>query len=186
VVVSILKRIAGVNTYVAVPFTATNGVVYPVKIQLLADNTMQLTVNGVAASAGLGAELLTNGSFTGNATGWTLQTGWAYGTNNAVATNAAQYAAGFQAVGTLGKPTQISFDITARSSGSLVGRFGGVSGYSKNSTGAYLASAIVSGGTGVGFNTDSVAVTNATVDNVSAKLINNNTDTTAIPWATVL
>src|SRR5690606_35154358 len=30
----------------------------------------------------LGSELITNGSFTGSATGWTLGTGWAYGTNN--------------------------------------------------------------------------------------------------------
>jgi hypothetical protein len=35
----------------------------------------------------LGAELITNGSFTGNATGWTLGTGWAYGSNNATFTS---------------------------------------------------------------------------------------------------
>jgi hypothetical protein len=32
--------------------------------------------------ATLGADLVTNGSFTGNATGWTLGTGWAYNSNN--------------------------------------------------------------------------------------------------------
>lgn len=30
----------------------------------------------------LGSELLTNGSFSGNANGWTLQTDWAYNNNN--------------------------------------------------------------------------------------------------------
>jgi len=34
----------------------------------------------------LGSELITNGSFTGSATGWTLGTGWAYGTNNVIHT----------------------------------------------------------------------------------------------------
>ena len=36
----------------------------------------------------LGPELITNGEFTGDASGWDLGTGWAYGTNNLVATNA--------------------------------------------------------------------------------------------------
>lgn len=31
----------------------------------------------------IGSELVTNGNFTGSATGWTLGTGWSYGTNNA-------------------------------------------------------------------------------------------------------
>jgi hypothetical protein len=35
-----------------------------------------------------GTELVTNGSFTGSATGWSLGTGWAYGTNNVVAVTA--------------------------------------------------------------------------------------------------
>lgn len=34
------------------------------------------------------SELVTNGTFTGSATGWTTGTGWAYGTNNIVATAA--------------------------------------------------------------------------------------------------
>lgn len=37
-------------------------------------------------TATYGPELLTNGTFTGNATGWTLGTGWSYGTNNVVLT----------------------------------------------------------------------------------------------------
>ena len=36
----------------------------------------------------LGSELITNGEFTGDASGWDLGTGWAYVTNNLVATNA--------------------------------------------------------------------------------------------------
>lgn len=33
------------------------------------------------------SELVTNGSFTGSATGWTLGSGWSYGSNNAIAAN---------------------------------------------------------------------------------------------------
>jgi hypothetical protein len=33
-------------------------------------------------------ELITNGTFTGSATGWTLGSGWAYGSNNVASTNA--------------------------------------------------------------------------------------------------
>ena len=39
-------------------------------------------------AGGLGPELVTNGDFTGDASGWALGTGWAYGTNNLVATSA--------------------------------------------------------------------------------------------------
>lgn len=43
------------------------------------------TLDGVA-SVNLGSELLTNGTFTGNANGWTLQSGWAYNNNNVIFT----------------------------------------------------------------------------------------------------
>ena len=52
-----------------------------------------LTVSGGGSNATIrvdsigptyGSELITNGSFTGNANGWTLNTGWAYDSNNVV------------------------------------------------------------------------------------------------------
>lgn len=46
----------------------------------------KLHVYQAAAPATLGSELVTNGSFTGGATGWTLGTGWEYGTDNVVFT----------------------------------------------------------------------------------------------------
>lgn len=39
------------------------------------------------ATATLGSDLITNGDFTGNATGWTLGADWAYGVDNVVLTN---------------------------------------------------------------------------------------------------
>jgi len=50
-------------------------------------NTKVLTVTGTGASATLGSELTTNGTFTGGTTGWTLGTDWTYGTDNVIFTN---------------------------------------------------------------------------------------------------
>lgn len=41
---------------------------------------------GGATTSGLGSQLITNGSFTGSASGWTLGTGWAYNSNNVLHT----------------------------------------------------------------------------------------------------
>jgi hypothetical protein len=48
--------------------------------------TGSLTIKAPEASATLGLELLSNGEFTGNATGWTLGTNWAYGANAVICT----------------------------------------------------------------------------------------------------
>lgn len=41
----------------------------------------------ISKPAALGTELVTNGSFTGNANGWSLGANWAYGSNNVVHTS---------------------------------------------------------------------------------------------------
>ena len=46
----------------------------------------QLNIKATSSAATLGPELITNGTFTGNADGWTLGQNWAYGTNNVVLT----------------------------------------------------------------------------------------------------
>lgn len=46
----------------------------------------QLNIKATSSAATLGPELVTNGTFTGNADGWTLGQNWAYGTNNVVLT----------------------------------------------------------------------------------------------------
>lgn len=88
---------AGGDTYVQF----NNGGAFGGASQLLWDETnKRLTVgNATLASistlhvecghdhATLGSELVTNGSFTGGTTGWTLGTNWAYGTDAAVLTN---------------------------------------------------------------------------------------------------
>lgn len=46
----------------------------------------QLNIKATSSAATLGDELVTNGTFTGNADGWTLGQNWAYGSNNVVLT----------------------------------------------------------------------------------------------------
>lgn len=55
---------------------------------IIAQNNQNLfwdnTLKNLLISSTLGSELLTNGTFTGNATGWTLPSGWAYSANTVV------------------------------------------------------------------------------------------------------
>lgn len=77
---------------------------------------------GFAAQSG-GSDILTNGTFTGAATGWTLGTGWAYSSNTVVAT--ASSATLKQAKASMGTPWtagllyQVAFTITNYSAGYL-------------------------------------------------------------------
>lgn len=65
-----------------------NGITGDVQNSLVTiDDAGILTIPAPEGSATISAtELVTNGGFTGNATGWTLGTGWSYGTNNIVCT----------------------------------------------------------------------------------------------------
>lgn len=76
----------------------------------------------------VGSELTTNGTFTGNATGWTLGTGWAYSSNtvtkNADGTGTLTPTTPLSIVG--GKLYRITFDISARTVGSVTVTMGGV------------------------------------------------------------
>lgn len=67
---------------------------------------------------GLGAELVTNGSFTGNANGWTLGTGWAYDTNN-VSKVAGVQSNLQQDCLTVGKYYELSFTVSNYVAGTL-------------------------------------------------------------------
>jgi hypothetical protein len=52
----------------------------------LLENEGPASFRAITDTATLGAELVTNGTFTGSAAGWTLGAGWAYGVNNVVVT----------------------------------------------------------------------------------------------------
>jgi hypothetical protein len=82
----IVKQLVGHPAeYVCLPFIVFANSVYTVVTTLNADWTCQLTVNGTAAQAGLGIELLTFPDFSGT-TGWVLGTGWSISAGKCIAT----------------------------------------------------------------------------------------------------
>ena len=74
----------------------------------------------------LGSDNLTNGTFTGSATGWTLGTGWAYNSNNIIK-NANGTGTVSQAVTlTLGALYQLTYTISSWTVGTLTASCGGI------------------------------------------------------------
>jgi len=68
----------------------------------------------------VGSDLVTNGAFTGNATGWTLESGWAYDSNNVTVTNGAINNLCARSITTVvGKLYKVSVGCTAYTDGSV-------------------------------------------------------------------
>jgi hypothetical protein len=119
-----------------------------------------------------GLEKITNGTFTGAATGWTLGTGWTYGTNAVskaagAANTLSQLAASMVSVPVVGEVYLVQFELTAIAAGSLIPSIGGTSGSpaSKvNTHKQYIEAA--SAATGIVFTPTAAAMT-CTIDNVS-------------------
>lgn len=94
-------------------------------------------------------DLVTNGAFTGNATGWTLGADWAYGTNNVAATLSSAAMTQTPAAPTIlaGISYSLVFDATA-TAGSVTASVGGTNG-TPRSTSATFTETIVAGADGV-------------------------------------
>ena len=94
------------------------------------------------------ADKVTNGTFTGNATGWTLDAGWAYNANN-IDIDGTQLApkSAYQSIATLKAGTSyvVTYTIT-RTAGTIAPKIGGTTGTSQNSAATY-SETIVCGST---------------------------------------
>ena len=175
-VVYITKRIAGVNTYVSASLTAVAGTTYAIKIVLNSDNTMQLFVNGVAASAGLNP--------TDIYASLNMQSGWTTASATILSANSFSVSANNGYV--VKTSSQVSGRVyTVTASASLTAgtyRFNNNSGtaiLTANGTATFIA-------TGTCYMSLSNNGATASSITLSCQEIYNNTDTTAIPWATVL
>ncbi len=85
----------------------------------------------------LGSELVTNGTFTGSAAGWTLGGAWAYGANNVVK-NADGTSTLLQSISaTVLTAYRITFTISGWSVGSVTPSLGGNAGTAVNADGTY-------------------------------------------------
>lgn len=119
----------------------------------------------------LGAELITNGSFTGNANGWSTGTGWAYFVNNVKKSGSS--ATALEQVGflTTGSRYRVYMDV------------GGSAGFITVSIGSNFHQSFNAGVGGITFDTDQVVANilkisilastafDGTIDNVSVKEI---------------
>ncbi len=113
-----------------------------------ADAVARLNIR-IADDAAHMPDLVTNGAFTGDATGWTLGAGWAYGTNNVAATlsDAAMTQTPASPTILAGVSYILAFDVTA-SAGSVRASVGGTNG-TVRSTSATFTETIVAGADGV-------------------------------------
>jgi len=158
--------------------------------RLVVESTGKTTMNAtggvsVVDTASLGSEKVTNGTFTGNATGWTLGAGWAYSSNN-VAHTAGSTAAMSQDTGEVaGEYYLVSFVVSYTTGqvslkGKLTTTIGGTqAGIWANSNGSLNASGYFSNTVNYivkATNTNDLTFTpttdfNGTIDTVSVKKI---------------
>lgn len=139
--------------------------------------TTGVTVTGSTAGATLGSDVVVNGTFTGNATGWTLGGGggapdWAYASNNVThgdsgGTTALQPSAALTVVA--GTVYKVQFTISNYVAGTLTVSIGGTSASAVGANGTYNYTLAAS-------NTANLLLTptttfNATVDTISVQTV---------------
>jgi hypothetical protein len=113
----------------------TEGIPYGTTVSSVGSSTSLTMSNNATADVAY----LTNGSFTGDATGWTLNSGWAYGTNNVYHSGAG--------TGTLtpnpalniviGNIYQVTYTISNYVAGTIRPTIGGVAGTLVSANGTY-------------------------------------------------
>ena len=83
-------------------------------------------------------EMVTNGTFTGNDTGWTPGAGWVYGANTEVATAATADLTQTTVVPTVGKKYKVTATYVI-TTGTVCFTFGGVTGTTRTTSGTYTS-----------------------------------------------
>lgn len=113
------------------------------------------TSGAVAAIIDANTTSISNGTFTGNATGWTLGSGWAYGTNNLAATAADATSAEQLAADQVAVPDKIlsgiqytvTFTVSGYSAGTVTPLLGTQAGTARSADGTYTENIIANGTT---------------------------------------
>lgn len=145
-----------------------------------------LTISGAQAGSTLASDIVVNGTFTGNATGWTLGGGggapdWAYAANNVThgnsgGTTALQPSSALTIVS--GTVYVVQFTLSSWSAGTVTPGIGGASGSAVGANGTFRQ-IITATGTGNLLLTPTTTLV-ATIDTVSVQAL-----TIATPWLTV-
>lgn len=136
------------------------------------------------------ANMPSNGTFTGNATGWTLGSGWAYGTNAVSGTTAStalsQLSATMNANIRSGRSYSLTFTVSSRSAGSVTPSIGSVTGTARSADGTYTETIVAAA------NNAALSITGAgftgTIDNVILVEVSPGTNqwSAESPWDTLV
>jgi hypothetical protein len=116
-------------------------------------------------------ERVTNGSFSGSATGWSLPTGWAY-SSNSVSHNANGTGALTQTVTVnLGERFELTFTLSNVTAGGVLITFNGTTYGSYSTAGTYIVRGEVAGVSGVLSFGPTINTARFTIDDVSLKVL---------------
>jgi hypothetical protein len=163
-------------TAAGVPTLVTGGVTFGGTSGELAQDALHFNYNStsdiLSVSSGV-TERITNGTFTGNASGWTLGAGWTY-SSNSVSHSSNGVSALTQSVSVaVGERYEISFTISNLTVGTVTVSLGGVSLGTYSANGTYTARIVILNTSVISFVPSNTA--RLTIDNVSAKLLTGGT-----------
>ena len=145
---------------------STNLITYPVSFGNSYWTKSGATIEGDASTAG--SELLTNGTFTGSASSWTLGAGVAYGTNNLTFTAATSNTSNTTPSLTINKMYLVTYEVTNYTSGTFWANLGGTaSGATNSGNGTFTDYITTSVGTNILYFSGSGF--SGTLDNISVK-----------------
>ncbi len=156
-----------------VPVLTTGGVTFGGAAGQIAQDTQNFNFNdstdtlSVASGA---SERITNGSFTGSATGWNVGAGWAYSSNSVSKTSNGTATLNQTPTLNLGERFDVSFTISNFTAGSVVVTFAGNTLATLTTAGTY-SYRIVCANTSAGLVFTPSNTARLTIDNVSAKLL---------------
>jgi hypothetical protein len=152
----------------SVPFAGIDGAISQDNIHFNYNSTSDI----LSVSSGV-TERITNGTFTGNASGWTLGAGWTY-SSNSVSHSSNGINALTQSVSVVvGERYEVSFTISNLTVGTVTVSLGGVSLGTYSANGTYTARIVILSTTAISFVPSNTA--RLTIDNVSAKLLTGGT-----------
>lgn len=139
------------------------------KFKITSNGTAWLSSGYVADETSLGSEKATNGTFTGNANNWTLNTGWAYNSNNVIHTSGNTGTLTQDMTEVAGDVYYVSYVVSSQTIGTVTMSIGGVTGKTTWGNGTFTEK-IEATGTG-DFSITPSTDFNGIIDTISVKKI---------------
>ena len=135
--------------------------------------TYDSTNNRLEVSGSLSAELLTNGTFTGGSSGWSLGSGWTY-SSNSVSHSTNGTASLSQSLSIyVGDLYVVTYTISNYTAGTITPSLGGVTLAASSANGTYTQHVVATAATSISFSPSNTA--RFTIDDVSVKRLSGGT-----------